>query len=90
MSEESAPQDRGRLSANCLMQPGDIALCDDGQKGNLKKRLSYGPEGAQVDSFVALEVSPNGGTKQVRAKMTDYERRNLRIAVFHTHRNIWR
>jgi hypothetical protein len=67
----------------------DYLLLEDGRKGlNRDDPVFEGPQLNEIDSPVSRKVFPNGGAEQVCVKLTDDQRRNLRVAVFDTFRDI--
>jgi len=83
-------RDRRALSGDSFVQPLDAAFGDDRQKRDLNVGLSERPNLSKLDSLIAAKVGPFDATEQVRAKMSYDERRNLRITVLYTSREIWR
>jgi len=70
------------------MQPRNQILSDDRQERHLDIQMVDGPNLAKLDSIVSAEIRPIDRAEQVRAKMTDDERRNLRITVLYTRRDV--
>ena len=77
-------------SRNCLMQPRYGFSPNDGQESCVNIKLSWGPNARKINAAVSAEIGPNTRPEQVRAKLTDQERRNLRVTVFWTSWDIWR
>ena len=90
MPQKLRVRDRHTLSGDSLVQPLDTAFGDDRQKRDLNVGLSERPNLSKLDSLIAAKVGPFEATEQVRAKMSDDERRNLRITVLYTRRDVWR
>lgn len=64
-------------------------LAENSGKGlNWDNSVLEGPQLHQVDSLISRKVIPNGRAEQVRVKLTDDQRSNLRVAVFDTYRDI--
>ena len=83
MTQKSS-QRRRKFTPNGLVQPWDKSLFNYWRNAHLDIKLGWGPNGNQLNAFVPLKSRPNGRTKQVRAKLTNGERRNLRVTVFET------
>ena len=77
-------------SGNGLVQQGHLLLENDRKGLDRNDPMREGPQLNEVDSFVSRKVFPNGRAKEVRIKLTDDERSNLRVAVFETYRDVRR
>jgi hypothetical protein len=64
------------------MQQDAVLLDHGGQKLCSDMQVVGGPDFGKADTFVSLKIGPDRREKNVRVKLTDHERRNLRVAVF--------
>jgi len=71
----------GRFSSESLVEKESIFPAHDGKLGRINVRISAGPDLSEVDSLIPVKVDDRR-VKQVRAKVTDDQRRNAHIAIF--------
>src|SRR5260370_901578 len=70
------------FSCDGFVQPGDQLRRDSWKGARVDIKVTLGPDAAQFGLLISGEVRPNGRAEEVRTKLTDDQRRNLRIAVF--------
>lgn len=77
-------------SRDGFMQPDDLLL-EEGRKGlDCDNSMTEGPKLNEIGPFVSRKVFPSGRAEEMRVKLTDNQRSNLRVAVFLTFRDIRR
>ncbi len=70
----------GGFSGECLVQPQDMLVGQAAQPACIDIKASGRPKAIKGDALVASEIE-GGRVDQVRAKLTDDQRRNLRITA---------
>lgn len=78
------------LSGNRFVQQSNFRLSDDAYKVHINVELSRRPNLRQIGVVVPPKGPPMRRAKKVRAKLTDDERRNLRVYVFYASEDIRR
>ena len=76
----STGRNRRRLAHKGLRKRKNGLVRKNGNVAHVNVELTWGPDARQADALVPLEVIPDSGTEKVRAKLTENQRRDLRIA----------